>query len=312
MLKPTLYSFFTLCCCSFLYAQETAPVRYRDQVFKNFLVSKNISYAGVADPAIKKDYYLFDFFEGEGDTVLKRPLIIWVHGGGFKYGTKRSAGTPRWSRDFARKGYVCAAINYRLSKKRPLAKFPDLVEGCSDAVDDVKMAVDYFRKNAAKYRIDPNRIILGGNSAGGMIALQAVYSSSAEMADLIHMPLTNSGKLAYHSIPIAAIINFWGALFDTSWLKNDRTPIVSVHGSKDHIVRADYKPGVPLYGSIAVHRAADALGIRNNLKIYQGYGHELQKHFNPLWSGGKTKKRWREAGNFAAAFLYEQFFKNGG
>jgi hypothetical protein len=46
----------------------------------------------------------------------------------------------------------------------------------------------------------------------------------------------------------------------------------------------------------------------NNLKVYQGYGHELQKHFIPFLAGRATKRRWREAGDFAAAFLYDVLF----
>ncbi|MES1226664.1 MAG: hypothetical protein ABUT20_64920, partial [Bacteroidota bacterium] len=106
---------------------------------------------------------------------------------------------------------------------------------------------------------------------------------------------------------IIAVINYWGALFDLNWLKNTNVPIVSVHGKKDRVVPYDQKAG--MYGSLAVHRAADSLQIPNNLKIYDNYSHELQKHFNPLFAGSSAKKRWLEAGQFAADFLYQQLFK---
>jgi hypothetical protein len=108
---------------------------------------------------------------------------------------------------------------------------------------------------------------------------------------------------------IAAVVNFWGGIFHIDWLQNARVPIVSVHGKKDGIVPYDHK-GYPLYGSFAIHRTADSLHIPNQLKTYDDYSHELQKHFNPFIVSGPTKKRWLEAGQFAADFLYRELFKD--
>ena len=107
---------------------------------------------------------------------------------------------------------------------------------------------------------------------------------------------------------IAAIVNYWGGLFDTLWLRQARVPIVSVHGDRDKIVPYDYK-GFPLFGSLPIHRMADALGIPNTLKTYTGYSHELQRHFFPLITGHKTKERWRDAGQFTADFLYTTLWR---
>ena len=75
------------------------------------------------------------------------------------------------------------------------------------------------------------------------------------------------------------------------------------------LVPAKYKDK-PLYGAIDVKDKANALGIPNNLKVFEGYSHELQKHFNPLLPVGKgTQKRWLEAGQFCADFFYDQLFK---
>jgi len=279
------------------------PVKFKDFVFDSVKLQANLIYKENPAPGIRQKYYRFNFYEPAGDPALYRPLIIWLHGGGFKFGTKKSGGLPVWSKTFARRGYVCATINYRLSKKHPLRHFPDLLQGCADAVEDVHEAVQFFKQHYQQFRIDTSRIILGGNSAGGMIALQAVYSSPAEMAALIH-----SGAGVHNPQHIAAIINYWGALFDINWLKNSHTPIVSVHGNKDRVVPYDDKKP-PIYGSLAIHRMADSLQIPNRLKIYEGYSHELQKHFNPFFAGRRTKKRWLEAGLFAADFLYEQLFR---
>ena len=110
---------------------------------------------------------------------------------------------------------------------------------------------------------------------------------------------------------IVAIINFWGAVFEPRWLANTKIPIVSVQGTKDRIVPYDHINS-PLYGTHAIHLKADSLGIPNAIRAYPGYGHELQKHFLPIFIGRQTKKRWMEAGQFAAGFLYKQLFEADG
>lgn len=282
------------------------PVQFKDVVFEEVQVQKNLLYA---DTGAKEKFRRFDWYEPAGDTTAFRPLIIWLHGGGFKFGKKKSGGLPLWSKTFARRGYTCAAINYRLSNKHPLKNYADLVEGCADAVADVNKAIRYFKENYRQFRIDTQRIVLGGNSAGGMIALQAVYSSPREMAQLVHRGDSVSATAHLHNPEkVAGIINCWGALFNLQWLQNARVPIVSVHGKKDRVVPfAANKDG--MYGSEFIRRTADSLHIPNALKVYDGYGHELQKHFNPLFAGPAARKRWAEAGAFAAAFLYEELFR---
>ncbi|MEP6748369.1 MAG: alpha/beta hydrolase [Bacteroidota bacterium] len=285
------------------------PVKFKDFVFDEVRVQKNLIYNDHPAPGIKQKYYQFDLYEPAGDTTAYRPLIIWLHGGGFKFGKKTSGGLPLWSKTFVRRGYVCAPINYRLSKLHPLKHVADLVQGCADAVEDLNNAIIFFKQHYRQFRIDTNRIIVGGNSAGGMIALQAVYSSPGEMAKLIRKDDSAGKEISTHNPQhIAAIINYWGALFNINWLKNTIVPIVSAHGNKDRVVPYDDKKP-PLYGSLAIHRMADSLHIPNKIKIYDGYAHELQKHFNPLFAGHPAKKRWLDAGQFTADFLYEQLFR---
>jgi predicted esterase len=80
-------------------------------------------------------------------------------------------------------------------------------------VQDVTQAIEFFKKNAAIYRIDTDFIIVAGNSVGAIIALQTAYSSNAKLRSL-----TSTIDSNLYSGPqnpnIAAVINFWGALFD--------------------------------------------------------------------------------------------------
>ena len=201
-----------------------------------------------------------------------------------------------------------ATLNYKLSEKHPVRKFEDLVEACYDAVDEMHIAINYFRENANKFNIDTNEIILGGNSAGAVITLQTVYSNRADLQNVIdsNKMIANTGN--YNPLNIAAVINFWGALFDDNWLNRTNVPIVSVAGAKDKIVPIDTK-GVAFFGALAIHRKADSLHISNGIKIYEEYSHELQKRFNPFFRSDATIERWKEAAAFSANFLYETLFK---
>ncbi len=221
-----------------------------------------------------------------------------MHGGGFTFGSKDQAGIKLWSKTFAERGYVAVAINYQLGRKSLSFSYTELVRNCYAAVQDLRRAIIFFKTNYARFRIDTSRIVLAGNSAGGIMALQAVYGDSPA--------IWGAGVGS-----IAAIVNFWGGIFDSESLKQARVPIVSVHGKKDRIVAYDHK-GYPLYGSYAIHKKADSLGIPNSLKLYDDYAHELQKHFNPLFAGAGTRRRWLEAGQFAADFLYGQLFGGAG
>ncbi len=281
--------------------------RYKDEVFTKVNRERNIYY-GPDAPRVKRN--MLDLYTPKNDTALNRPLIILFHGGGFKFGSKNNSRMRVWGKQFAKKGYVCAAVNYRKRKGKPLQHFPDLALACLTAVEDALTATKYLKQHAAQFGIDQSKIVLAGHSAGGMIALQAVYSNPGDIYSLVQKqgPAEERPDAEKHNpAGIAAIINFWGAIFDTTWLQHASVPIVSVHGSRDRIVPFNFTDN-NLFGSAAIQRNASRAGTPTALKVYDGYGHELQKHFNPLYAGSRAKKRWREAGTFAAGFLFEQFW----
>jgi dienelactone hydrolase len=306
-----LKNLFTFGSFIFFYPNVQAQTihRYKDLIFPDVSISRDISYNTAAIDKEKKAY-LFDLFQPKDDNELRRPLIIWMHGGGFKYSSKSAKNVQLWCKTFAQRGYVCIAINYRLSKKNPVFNFDEFLKASYFAVQDVKTAVEYFKKNASLYHIDPDKIILAGNSAGGIIALQAAYSSNEELAALAKLPEDAATVNKPHErVKVIAVINFWGAIYNLNWLKNTRVPIVSVLGSNDNIVPPTHK-SAPLFGGKDIHQKADELSIPNDLDVFEGYSHELQKRFNPFFSGGKgTQQRWLDAGQFAADFLFKTIIK---
>ena len=112
----------------------------------------DLSYRDGASKAWKLDLVM-----PKAKSEKPRPGIVFVHGGGWRGGDKRAGYFLRGAIEYAQKGYVCITVNYRLVGEAP---FPACVH-------DVKNAVRWFRANAKKYNVDPERIGAYGNSAGG-------------------------------------------------------------------------------------------------------------------------------------------------
>jgi acetyl esterase/lipase len=92
------------------------------------------------------------------------PAVVMVHGGGWTGGT-RSQGID-WNKWLNQLGYPVFDVEYRMPPP----------ERWKDEVGDVKCALGWLALNAPKYRIDPKRISIMGNSAGGNLAMLAAYS----------------------------------------------------------------------------------------------------------------------------------------
>jgi acetyl esterase/lipase len=177
----------------------------------------------------------------------KAPGVLWIHGGGWVGGSKDNAGG--FLLPLLEKGFVIANVEYRLAKS---ALAPA-------AVSDVLKAADWFRRNAAKYGVDPKRIIVGGDSAGGHLALMVGLTPRSA-------GLGPSGK-------VAAIINFYGItdvmdvleganqqnyalqwipdslpdrreiarrVSPQTWVNKGAPPVLSIHGSADSVVPYDH------------------------------------------------------------------------
>ena len=97
----------------------------------------------------------------------RRPALLQIHGGGWVIGDKREQGQPLMTH-LASRGWVCFAINYRLS---PQATFPDHIV-------DVKRAIRWIREHAAEYGADPDFLCVTGGSAGGHLAALAAVSAN--------------------------------------------------------------------------------------------------------------------------------------
>ena len=279
--------------------------RYRDQIFASADITHNESYAADTAKAEDSTAYKYDIYTPHGDASHNRPLLIWMHGGGFVFGDKNDESARLWCETFARRGYVCVSVNYRKGKKTTLFDFSKLVKDCYPAVLDARQAVRYFKAHSKELGINPRRVILGGNSAGAIIALQAAFGTNRELADSLRIPNPEAfGGIDDGPTRVAAVINFWGGIFNLNWLKSDPAAVISVYGSKDKIVHPGFYKGN--YGSRSIAKRMAAMHHAGVVKVFEGYGHELYKHFNPLpitFGKAGIRKRWLQAGQFAANYL---------
>ncbi|GAA1924777.1 alpha/beta hydrolase [Nocardioides marmoribigeumensis] len=140
------------------------PFRPAKQSLAAIEVHKNVPYA-----AEHGRRGLLDVYKPKGD-VSGAPVLLQVHGGGWTIGNKDQQGLPLM-RHLAAHGWVCVAINYRLS---PRDRFPAHLV-------DVKRAIAWIRQHVEEYGGDPGFVAITGGSAGGhLTALAALTPNDPE------------------------------------------------------------------------------------------------------------------------------------
>ena len=133
-----------------------------------------------AQSPVTREAFAYDFFPATRDISSPAPLLVWVHGGAWRFGTNQALRdtilrTPGGEQPntqalmraaFQQAGWAVASINYRYSHQ---ALFPG-------ALHDVKEAVRFFRANAHEFGIDPQRIAVAGGSAGGHLSMMVALA----------------------------------------------------------------------------------------------------------------------------------------
>jgi acetyl esterase/lipase len=149
-------------------------------------IQREIEYGRVGEHRLFLDLYL----PGSVDKV-KTPLVIWVHGGAWRSGSKEKMPLDWLVKDH---GYAIASVDYRLS---PVAAFPAQIH-------DLKAAVRFLRAKAGDYAYAPDKIAIAGSSAGGhLVALMGVTNGHQEL----------EGKIGEHleqSSDVQAVVDYYG------------------------------------------------------------------------------------------------------
>lgn len=146
-------------------------------------VVRDLVYAQVNEQRLELDLY-------RPARVEKPPLVVWVHGGAWRSGSRRQVPLV----DLVQHGYALASVDYRLST---IAPFPAQVH-------DLKAAIRYLRGTAGRHGIAAERIAIAGSSAGGHLAL--LVGVTAGVPEL-------EGDVGEHrdqSSAVQAVVDFFG------------------------------------------------------------------------------------------------------
>jgi acetyl esterase/lipase len=169
----------------------------------------NIEYAAVGRKSLRLDAHL-----PAGRTPA--PAIVLLHGGGFTGGAKGGY-TGELARHLARNGYAAFDIDYRL--QGDLGPGATLQAAIAAAQEDLGRAVEHVVAESKTYSIDPDRLAVGGGSAGAITALLATYGKDRS------------------SRPPKAVVSLWGGMYgQEEAIKAGDPPVLLVHGTADKTV----------------------------------------------------------------------------
>ncbi len=139
-----------------------------------------------------------DFWQAE--TAGPAPLVIFIHGGGFRNGSKRAINARIFRRLLAA-GIHMASVEYRFVQVKPLPA----------AHEDCKRALQFLRSKAAEWKIDPQRIGAFGGSAGAQLAMWLAFHDDMAEPD-------SPDPIARQSTRLAAVASISGqTTMDMTW-----------------------------------------------------------------------------------------------
>tara|TARA_B100000902_G_scaffold393441_1_gene447682 strand:+ start:2190 stop:3329 length:1140 start_codon:yes stop_codon:yes gene_type:complete len=300
--------------------------RYKTEIFST-VTKTTVNYSDVyTDNAHEIDIYTPD-----EDTEINRPLIIFAHGGSFIGGDKNESDCVDFCNSFAKKGYVTASANYRLSTNQQdfILSEEEQYATILKAVADIKSAIRYFRKDFTvndTYGIDTSTIFIAGSSAGAVTMLHLAYidsisdlPNSVTYMDLVTGQTVNfnpqnlvntiggdlegdAGNDGYSS-RVSGVVSFAGGINDVNWIDSADEPLISIQGDADQTVNYNcgYGMGIPtvveLCGSGEMHPQANAVNLINDVLVLPGSEHDW-------FVNGNTNSLFVDALEFTTNFLY--------
>ncbi len=212
---------------------------------------------------------LADIAQPPGDGPF--PAIISIHGGRWVAGHRRDTSSIK-PRDWAQLGFFSMTIDYRLARATP-------APAC---YQDLLCAIRYVRAHAAQYRVDPNRIFLIGQSAGGQMA--------SLLATLGEGPYKKAGGWNEQSADVRGVISVcapyelntldWGKLWipvgvDETAARRQASPIhfATATSKPILILHSDDDKSVPIKQAVDMAEALQKAGARHKFLHYTDKGH---------------------------------------
>ena len=182
------------------------------------------------------------------DTLAKRPMVFYIHGGGFHAGSKSNPKGKGWAEAFSRRGYVFVSIDYRVGwpvEDTCYADQDDYIRAVYRAAQDTRAAYRYMIEHADDYAIDTAWTFLMGASAGGGLSFFTPYYTEEDFAPWLSEEL---GPLEYfsndltHPINPKAVVTRAAAVDNLDLLDRRDIPHLLFHGNCDLTVPYNYGP----------------------------------------------------------------------
>lgn len=275
-------------------AQESTSSTWATDVGSRYWVQPDIVYQGANNQLLKLDVWY------QHDIKTPSPTLVYIHGGGWIFGTKESSVLQFLP--FLEKGWTVVNVEYRMASSS-LAPA---------AVEDTRCALRWVFRNAQQWHFDTNKIVLMGHSAGGHLSL--ITGMLPEGTGL------DNQCYGEEKLKVAAIINWYGItdvgdLIKGSNLKNYAVmwmgsqpnadeiarrvspltyvraglpPILTIHGDKDDVV--------PYSHATRLREALDKAKVPNQLLTITGGGHggfsqaDYVKSYETIWTFLRQQK----------------------
>ena len=309
-----------------------SQTRYIDEIFSEVIKTEDVVYGNAPDIPFNFAFEWFtedidltmDIYDGDGDTLTNRPVIIFMHSGAFFEGSKEADDMVALSISSAKMGYVAVSISYRLGYN--IFSSYSAERAIYRALQDVSAAVRYLREHHTDYGIDYDNIFIWGSSAG---AFSGIHLSYMEEEDRMASTFVNnwgwdpdlgcidcSGNDFDHDRKPRAVIACWGGILNLDWInEGDRIPVIMFHGVADSIVQ--FNEGFPftngyllpwLYGSNLVFNKLSSLNIESELHAPENMPHEYWGTFSGDWLEDGPNENFAIIKEDAYSFLYDLIY----
>ena len=252
-------------------AQLDDTQAWASHLSNQYQVLPNVTYLTASNRDNKVDLYL------PRGTDSPAPVLVYIHGGGWVGGSKESSvlRLVPWME----MGWAVVNVQYRLGE----------VSLAPAAVEDCLCALRWIIRNASNYNIDPERIVVTGNSAGGHLALttgmvpasagldrQCPGSETLSVAAIINWyGITDVGDLLDGPNTKSYAVEWMGSMSNRfeiaervsplTYVRSGLPPILTIHGDAD--------PTVPYQHGVQLHEELSKVGVSNQLHTVPGGRH---------------------------------------